>query len=87
VRNADVIKQIPVNDSAAEKFVPVDAQERVGFPRSVEWYVLIRDMEELRRRTGLGLEGCWREVLCADYVRARRCFDDVVRWQQKEQLR
>ncbi len=43
--------------------------------RPVEWYVLIREMEEFREATGYGLATVWRFVHWGNYEEARSLFD------------
>jgi hypothetical protein len=49
--------------------------------RPVQWYQLIKEMEEFREQTGWGLAETWGFVHRGDYDAARASFDRVVELQ------
>lgn len=56
---------------------------RLSLP--VQWYLLIREMEEFRGRTGWGLASTWGYVHAGDLESARRSFETAKRaWEASE---
>lgn len=60
-------------------FVPIEKELGLKATPPVEWYALIREMEEFRERTGMGLAGSWTYVHQENYKAARNSFDQTVR--------
>jgi hypothetical protein len=71
-----------------KRFLPIEREMvalGVPLPRPVEWYVLIRDLEEFRERTGWGLAATWGLVHRRQYEKARAHFDEfVAQWNKDE---
>lgn len=62
-------------------FIPIEVE--IGdaeLPASelVRWYVLIRDAEDVRRVTGMGLASVWRWIHQCNYAAARAEMDRVL---------
>ena len=61
-------------------FIPIEREcgpEVLSASPPLRWYVLIKEMEEFRARTGMGLAQSWGYVHREEYDAARRSFDAV----------
>lgn len=65
-------------NETVKKFVPVENELALLNQkpcRAVEWYLLVRDAEAYRKRTGMGLATVWGCIAKDEYAQARRRMD------------
>jgi hypothetical protein len=74
-------------DSPDHSFRPIEDDEGRA-SGALNWYVLIKSMEEFRRVTGNPLTDAWEHVHRAEYHEAISVFDVVVeRWRRSRSAR
>ena len=83
--DAELVRELrTLPDSPAHPFRPIedDAGPTSG---ALNWYLLIRALEEFRRVTGQPLPEAWEHVRRAEYHEACAVFDTAVqRWRRAQ---